>query len=108
MKANYKKKAPITVTQETYEEAVKAEVRRLYDQIGFDIAAQMFSVVLFSLETNYGWKRDRLKAFVDNLHSTAELASGTDIFGKSISTDQLIEHIRDRYGIDLRDEVRRM
>lgn len=104
MKANYKKKAPITITQEAYEEAVKAEVRRLYDRIGFDIAAQLFSVVLFSLETNYGWKRERLKAFVDNLHSTAEL----DIFGKSISTEQLIEHIKDRYGIDLRDEVRRM
>lgn len=108
MKANYKKKAPITVTQETYEEAVKAEVRRLYDQIGFDIAAQLFSVVLFSLETNYGWKRDRLKNFVDNLHSTADLACGTDIFGKSIDTEQLISHIKDRYGIDLRAEVKKM
>lgn len=108
MKSNYRKKEPIVITREDYENAVKDEVRRLYDQISCDIAAQLFSVVLFSLETNYGWKRDRLKAFVNNLHSTAELASGTDIFGKSISTEQLIEHIRDRYGIDLRDEVRRM
>lgn len=29
MKANYKKKAPITITQEEYEEAVKAEERRV-------------------------------------------------------------------------------
>lgn len=108
MKANYRKKTPITVTQEEYEEAVKAETRRLYDKIGLDIAAQLFSVVLFNLEINYGWKRDRLKAFVNNLHSTAELATDADIFGKSISTEQLISHIKDRYGIDLRAEIGKM
>ena len=108
MKANFKKKAPITVTQEEYEEAVKAEVRRLYDQIGFDIAAQLFSVVLFSLETNYGWKRERLKAFVDKLHSTAELACNTDVFGNKIDTEIIIQHLIDKYGIDCREEVKGM
>ena len=82
------------------------ELTRLYDKVGFDVAAQLLSVVLYSLEINYGWKRDRLRAFVNNLHSTAELACGTDIFGKSIDTEQLISHINDRYGIDLRAEVK--
>lgn len=106
MKANFKNKAPITTNKETVEKAMKAELDRLYDKVGFDVAAQLLSVVLFNLEINYGWKRDRLRAFMNNLHSTADLACGTDIFGKSIDTEQLISHIRDRYGIDLRAEVK--
>ena len=106
MKANFKNKVPITTNKETIEKAMKAELDRLYDKVGFDVAAQLLSVVLYSLEINYGWKRERLKAFVNNLHSTAELACGTDIFGKTIDTEQLISHIRDRYGIDLRVEVK--
>ena len=106
MRANFKNKAPITTNKETIEKAMKAELDRLYDKVGFDVAAQLLSVVLYSLEINYGWKRDRLRSFVNNLHSTAELACGTDIFGKSIDTEQLIAHIKDRYGIDLRAEVK--
>ena len=99
-------KVPITTNKETIEKAMKAELDRLYDKVGFDVAAQLLSVVLYSLEINYGWKRERLNAFVNNLHSTAELACGTDKFGKSIDTEQLIFHIKDRYGIDLRAEVK--
>ena len=106
MKANFKKKAPIITNEETIEKAMNAELDRLYDKVSFDVAAQLLSVVLYSLEINYGWKRERLKAFVNNLHSTAELACGTDIFGKSIDTEQLIAHIKNRYGIDLRAEVK--
>ena len=106
VKANFKNKVPITTNKETIEKAMKAELDRLYDKVGFDVAAQLLSVVLYSLEINYGWKRERLNAFVNNLHSTAELACGTDIFGKSIDTEQLIFHIKDRYGIDLRAEVK--
>ena len=106
MKANFKNKAPITTNKETIEKAMKAELDRLYDKVGFDVAAQLLSVVLYSLEINYGWKRERLKAFVNNLHSTADLACGTYIFGKSIDTEQLIAHIKNRYGIDLRAEVK--
>ena len=106
MKANFKNKAPITTNKETIEKAMNAELDRLYDKVSFDVATQLLSVVLYSLEINYGWKRERLNAFVNNLHSTAELACGTDIFGKSIDTEQLISHIKDRYGIDLRAEVK--
>ena len=108
MRANFKNKAPITTNKETIEKAMKAELDRLYDKVGFDVAAQLLSVVLYSLEINYGWKRDRLRSFVNNLHSTAELACGTDIFGKSIDTEQLISHIKNRYGIDLRSEVKEL
>ena len=106
MKATFKKKAPIITNEETIEKAMNAELDRLYDKVGFDVAAQLLSVVLYSLEINYGWKRERLKAFVNNLHSTAELACETDIFGKSIDTEQLVTRTQDSYGIAKRAEVK--
>lgn len=44
MKANFKNKAPITTNKETIEKAMKAELDRLYDKVGFDVAAQLLSV----------------------------------------------------------------
>ena len=49
MKANFKKKAPIITNEETIEKAMNAELDRLYDKVGFDVAAQLLSVVLYSL-----------------------------------------------------------
>lgn len=108
MTSNYKPKRSMVVTEESFNNAVKAEVCKLYDNINADISAQILAVVLVNLEVNYGWKHDRLCKFVNNLHATAELACNTDVFGKTINTEQLIEHIKDKYGIDLRQEVSTM
>lgn len=108
MKANFKKKVPVTTTAEAIEKAMSNEINKLYDKIGYDISAQMLAVILTNLEINYGWRRDRLRAFMNNLHSAAELACGTDIFGKQVDTENLIDHIKNKYGIDCREEVRKM
>ena len=108
MKANYAKKKPITTTAEKIEEAVKPEVDRIYEKVGFDIASQFMAVVLSNLEINYGWKRDRLKGFVNNLHSAAELACGTNVMGNKLDTSTLIQHYKNKYGIDCRKEVEGM
>lgn len=108
MKANYKKKIPITTTAEELETVVKDEINRLYDKIEYDIAAQFLSAILATLEIKYGWKQSRLRGFVDNLHATSELICGADIFGHKIDTGQLINHLSEKYGIDCRDEVRKM
>lgn len=105
MRANYKK-CPLSKAE--VRGLVTEEVDKLYSKIENDIMAQMLSVVLFSLETDYGWKRDRLRRFMDNLHSTAELASGTDVFGNKIDTEIIIQHLIDKYGIDCREEVKGM
>lgn len=107
MTSNYKKKIPITVTQEEYTAALKAEVRELYNKIDEDISAQILALALVCLEINYGWKQRRLRKFVGNLHAMSDFANA-NVLGKSADTRVMVKHLKDKYGIDLRQEVSKM
>ena len=108
MKANFKNKVPITMTKEDFEKIVKAEKEKLYDDVENLVASQLIAVVLVTLEINYGWKKDRLNKFISALNATAELACKTNIFGNEVDTDDLIQHLIDKYGIDCRAQVKGM
>ena len=92
MKANYKRKNKLS----------QAEISKIYDDVELDVASQLIAVVLVTLEINYGWKKDRLNKFISALNATAELACKTNIFGNEVDTDDLIQHLVDKYGIDCR------
>ena len=49
MKANFKKKIPITMTKEDFEKIVKAEKEKLYDDVENLVASQLIAVVLVTL-----------------------------------------------------------
>ena len=100
MKSNFKKKVPITMTKEDLENIVKSEKAKTYDAAENLVASQLIAVVLVTLEINYGWKKDRLNKFISALNATAELACKTNIFGNEVDTDDLIQHLIDKYGID--------
>lgn len=108
MKANFKKKVPITMTKEDIEKIVKAEKEKLYDDVENLVASQLIAVILCTLEINYGWKKKRLDKFISALNATAELACKTNIFGNEVDTDDLIQHLIDKYGIDCRAQVKGM
>ena len=108
MKANFKNKVPITMTKEDFENIVKAEKAKTYDAAENLVASQLIAVVLVTLEINYGWKKDRLNKFISALNATAELACKTNIFGNEVDTDDLIQHLIDKYGIDCRAQVKGM
>ena len=108
MKSNFKKKIPITMTKEDIENIVKAEKAKTYDAAENLVASQLIAVVLVTLEINYGWKKDRLNKFISALNATAELACKTNIFGNEVDTDDLIQHLIDKYGIDCRYQARGM
>ena len=108
MKANFKKKVPITMTKEDIENIVKAEKAKTYDAAENLVASQLIAVVLVTLEINYGWKKDRLNKYISNLNATAELACKTNIFGNEVDTDDLIQHLIDKYGIDCRYQAKGM
>ena len=108
MKANFKKKIPIAMTQEDLENIVKSEKATTYDAAENLVASQLIAVVLVTLEINYGWKKDRLNKFISALNATAELACKTNIFGNEVDTDDLIQHLIDKYGIDCRYQAKGM
>ena len=98
MKANYKRKNKLS----------QAEISKIYDDVELDVASQTIAVVLVTLEINYGWKGERLNKFISNLNATAELACKTNIFGNEVDTDDLIQHLIDKYGIDCRYQAKGM
>ena len=98
MKANYKRKNKLS----------QAEISKIYDDVELNVASQLIAVVLVTLEINYGWKGERLNKFISNLNATAELACKTNIFGNEVDTDDLIQHLIDKYGIDCRSQVKGM
>ena len=98
MKANYKRKNKLS----------QAEISKIYDDVELDVASQTIAVVLVTLEINYGWKGERLNKFISALNATAELACKTNIFGNEVDTDDLIQHLIDKYGIDCRYQAKGM
>ena len=98
MKANYKRKNKLS----------QAEISKIYDDVELDVASQMIVVVLVTLEINYGWKKDRLTKFINALNATAELAAKTNLFGKEVDTNDLIDHLIEKYGINCRIQAEGM
>ena len=98
MKANYKRKIKLS----------QAEISKIYDDVELDVASQTIAVVLVTLEINYGWKKDRLTKFINALNATAELAAKTNLFGKEVDTNDLIDHLIEKYGINCRTQAEGM
>ena len=98
MKANYKRKNKLS----------QAEISKIYDDVELNVASQLIAVVLVTLEINYGWKGERLNKFISNLNATAELACKTNIFGNEVDTNDLIDHLIEKYGINCRIQAEGM
>ena len=98
MKANYKRKNKLS----------QAEISKIYDDVELDVASQTIAVVLVTLEINYGWKKDRLTKFISALNATAELAAKTNLFGKEVDTNDLIDHLIEKHGINCRIQAEGM
>ena len=96
------------MTKEDIENIVKAEKAKTYDAAENLVVSQLIAVVLVTLEINYGWKGERLNKFISALNATAELACKTNIFGNEVDTDDLIQHLIDKYGIDCRYQAKGM
>lgn len=109
MKSNYKKKVPIVTTPEQLEnivrEAIKEKQDELYKKVATDIAAQLFALVLSTLEVHCGWKRKRLRAFVEAFQSMAVLTIGGNVAGHEIDARKIMEHCKDVHGIDVYEEL---
>lgn len=80
------------------EEFIKKEYE-LYEHCVQDITAQVLSNVINTLEYWYGWRKDRIRKFINYLHSEED-----DMVNMGISTLDNIERIKKRYDIDLMTE----
>lgn len=91
---------------------VKREVERefserkadLIHEIAPDLAGQILSNVLITLEKSYGFKKQRLKTFLDQLHATCDLMDKPTGLTHRWTVDDNIKYLKDKYDIDLKNE----
>lgn len=97
----------LTTTKE-----VKREVEREFSQrkvdlireIAPDLAQQVLSNVLITLDKSYGFKKQRLKSFLDQLHATCDLMNEPTVLTHRWTVDDNIKYLKDKYDIDLTKE----
>ena len=103
MKARLKQPEKILMSREEITEIVNSEFQKkyynLYAEAVQDISIQVLAGVLVTLDLWYGWKKDRLKKFVQTIHSQED-----DMVDHNFSNIDNINRIKDLYGIDLEKE----
>ena len=72
----------------------EAEVRENVELAVVQAVAMCFA----TLEINYGWKKKRLTDFFENVKSVADMPP---IFGESLTAFDAMEHLKEKYDIDL-------
>lgn len=105
-------KALITPKQQLKPRVMK-EVEREYSRryqehqnaIQKDISVQLTAAVLYTLNVCEGFGAKRLRRFFEELNGTFEDMNGVGFAGR-FDTDDLTELVRERYGIDLKSEIK--
>ena len=88
---------------------VEKEVTRQYQEIQNniqkDIAVQLTAAIFYTLATWHGWGKVRLSRLMKEITTTFEDMNGVGFAGK-FDTDDLVEKIKNDYGIDLNAEIK--
>lgn len=88
---------------------VKKEVEKKYKEI-FDLAVdevtyQIYAVMLTTLDKSYGWREKRLRKFIKEIEVIVKLmVSNSTRHG--LDAYKCEEYLKNKYGIDLRQEVK--
>jgi hypothetical protein len=72
-----------------------------------DVVPQILAVCMFTLKTRFGFGKKRINDFYTDISATLKLMLEGGVFGKNFSTQDLIDMIKNDYGIDLDSEVRK-
>lgn len=89
--------------------SVNKEVEKKYKQI-FNLAVdeityQIYAVMLATLDKTYGWRKKRLRRFIREVEAISKLMVNSTM-RSDFDAYKCVEYLRDRYGIDLRQEVK--
>lgn len=89
------------------EEADKEFAKRcdeLQAKIQKDIAIQYVATVMYTLEVWYGWGAKRQRRFMNRVGESFKDMNGVGFVG-SFNADDLKNHIKEKFGIDLDNEI---
>ena len=108
MRARIAADQKVMMSRKEIEEQIKTireyDREGLYKQCADDIMIQALCVVLWTLTTQYGWRRKRLRNFVSALQSTNDLMSTPSNLHHRFSPLDCENMLKERFKIDLRKE----
>lgn len=114
MRANYKKRIgtrcqPLTerekqVIKEEADKEFSERYNELQAKIQKDIAIQYIATVMYTLETWYGWGAKRQREFMNRVGESFKDMEGIGFVGP-FNADDLRDHIKEKFGIDLEKEI---
>lgn len=99
MKSNYKTYNPQQL-EEKSREIAKQEIDKYADRVSEIIAHQVFAVCCLALHDHFGFGEIRLKRLKDRFEDIAVMMEH-DIMGKEFTATQVIDWLKNQYGIDL-------
>lgn len=91
--------------QKEVEQEVTRQYQEIQNTIQQDIAVQLTAAIFYTLATWHGWGAKRLKRLMKEITTTFEDMSGVGFAGK-FDTDDLVEKIKNDFGIDLKVEIK--
>lgn len=104
-------KVRIVTTEKAIRDKVQEEYQKykdeVYRQVMEDVIPQVLAIVLLTLSQDFGFGEKRLRKVISGMKSYFKLMN-TEIFNRKITTLDCLKHLKDKYGIDLDKEVRKM
>lgn len=96
----------VSISQKELEAVIDAEVQKRYRDIVSTACVNTMSLVLFTLDKQYGFRKRRLWRFLGEMTASDKLLTD-GIFGKKANNEELLGYLKDRYYIDLEKELTR-
>lgn len=88
-------------------EEISEKYDEMYRNIADEICAQTLAYVFYTLEIEYGWRRQRLQGFETALLETLELAKNPpSVLLKNLDSDVIETHLSEAYGVDIRSKFK--
>ena len=104
-------KARILTSEKAVRDKVREEYQKykdeVYRDVMEDVIPQVLAVVLLTLNKDFGFGEKRLRRCISGMKSYFKLMN-TEIFNRKITTLDCLKYLKDEYGIDLDEEVRKM
>lgn len=98
-----------TLSEKKARTLIKEEFEKRYEELfnsaRKDLSAQLMAVVLVTLDKTYGFKGKRLKRFIQDVEANFKLIIDNS-FATKTDTQTYIDYIKDKYGIDLDEEIK--
>lgn len=91
--------------QKEVEREVASQYQEIQNQIQKDISVQLTAAIFYTLATWHGWGAKRLRRLMNEITTTFEDMNGVGFVGE-FDTDDLVEKIKNDFGIDLKEEIK--